>query len=194
MKKNKIYITENQFLKLLETYNYHFSGGKDIDLKNIKPYSGNETRVNMTPGRDTGHFGTGTYFSTYDFEPSSVNGLGDEISKEANFVKVKDGIYRVNFSQYPNLYKCLDENTAKNLFNYLKSINNVYNGINGMDSNYMFAKEEDRYSIHVDEIFNRAIQLGNILNLDTPSLEELKKISKNLLSNDDRRTLAATIP
>ena len=59
-------IIKEELTKLFEDFNYHFSHGQE---HNGKPY-GSENKFQMV-GRDTGHFGSGTYFSTYKFDDNA---------------------------------------------------------------------------------------------------------------------------
>ena len=61
----KIYINESSINKLIseDNFNFHYSSGGGEDSKPY--YSENKFKING--GRGTGHFGSGTYFSTYSY-------------------------------------------------------------------------------------------------------------------------------
>ena len=61
----KIYINESSINKLIseDNFNFHYSSGGGDDSK--PHYSENKFQING--GRGTGHFGSGTYFSTYSY-------------------------------------------------------------------------------------------------------------------------------
>jgi hypothetical protein len=178
-----ILITEGQYHRLFEGhYNYHDSHG--LDIKDVLPYGGQETRQLMTPGRDTGHFGTGTYFSTYGKNSVENRGYsekyGDNISKETGFIKVAPGLYRISFNDYPNLYKCSTEMDAQFLFDMLHNVNNFYHELKNKDNN-------------VQEIYDKIINLAAKTKLDIPSVKQLIEMAENLDKTNDRRTLSTVV-
>ena len=61
----KIYINESSINKLIseDNFNFHHSSGGGED--STPHYSENKFQING--GRGTGHFGSGTYFSTYSY-------------------------------------------------------------------------------------------------------------------------------
>lgn len=101
-------------------YNYHF--GKVDTSKPITPYH-SDNKYQMK-GRDTGHFGSGMYFSTYPDKNLDTNS-GHLSTPE--FIQIDNGVYRVDFDLYKNLYRVLNKNHGIILFNTLQLINNMYN-------------------------------------------------------------------
>ena len=97
-------------------YNYHI--GNIEDINNIEPhYSDNKNRM---VGRDTGHFGSGMYFSTYQ-------GKYDNNEYDTpKFIQIGKNVYRVDFDLYKNLYRVEDNRQGDMLFNTLKNVNNIY--------------------------------------------------------------------
>lgn len=119
-----ILITEKQFNKLFETdYNFHI--GKDFDGK---PYK-SDTKYIMR-GRDTGMFGSGTYFSTYKTENGKFQkNYGDDFSMNPNFIQVGQNIWRVDLDFYKNLYRVTSKRQGDVLYTLLYNLNKMANNI-----------------------------------------------------------------
>ena len=124
-------IIKEELTKLFEDFNYHFSHGKE---HNGKPY-GSDNKFQMV-GRDTGHFGSGTYFSTYKFDDNAeVKQYNKERIDEPNFIKIKDNVYRVDLDFYKNLYKVPNERWGNVLYTTLQNVNALYNRVFNGDYN-----------------------------------------------------------
>ena len=91
MVNKKIYINSKQYGMLKESeWNFHF--GKE---HNGKPYY-SDSKYRMA-GRETGHFGSGTYFSTYR-DIKDIDNYGEfNRNQNPNFIEIKDHLYRVDF-------------------------------------------------------------------------------------------------
>ena len=114
-----------------EDFNYHFSHGKEHDGR---PYV-SDNKFQMV-GRDTGHFGSGTYFSTYRFDDSAdIKQYNKERINEPNFIKIKDNVYRVDLDFYKNLYKVPNERWGNVLYTTLQNVNALYNRVSNGDYN-----------------------------------------------------------
>ena len=109
-------------------YNYH-AGDLGDDLDNLEPHvSDNIFRM---AGRDTGHFGSGLYFSTYrlrdkadyDKDYGKYSNFRDQSS---NLIKVKNSVYRVDFDIYKNLYRVSSNKHGEVLFKTLKQLNGIF--------------------------------------------------------------------
>jgi len=92
---------------------FHSTGGNKtrdrIDVDNVKPYYSDS--IIFMSGRDTGHFGSGMYFSTYsckDWEYSErVQKYKDDYKPEQkSLTLVDEGLYRVSTDLYQNLRIC----------------------------------------------------------------------------------------
>ena len=124
-------IIKEELTKLFEDFNYHFSHGQE---HNGKPY-GSDNKFQMV-GRDTGHFGSGTYFSTYKFDDNAeVKQYNKERIDEPNFIKIKDNVYRVDLDFYKNLYKVPNERWGNVLYTTLQNVNALYNRVSNGDYN-----------------------------------------------------------
>jgi glycerol-3-phosphate cytidylyltransferase-like family protein len=128
----KLLISESQLRNILETeYNFH-KGGDFKDITNIEPY-GSDTIFRMD-GRGTGHFGSGVYFSTYNIERWEKDSSLDEYRKDdgrPEFIKIKNGVYRVDFDLYKNLFRVRNAIHGDYLFKTLKLANGIfYSNIN----------------------------------------------------------------
>ena len=74
MNNKKVYINSRQYNLIKESeWNFHFGGEH-----NMEPYH-SDSKFRMA-GRETGHFGSGTYFSTYK-DKESLNARKDLISR-----------------------------------------------------------------------------------------------------------------
>lgn len=164
--------------KLTETsWNFHYSSGGGDDTS--PHYSENKFR--MDGSRDTGHFGSGTYFSTYPSkELSSTH--GDSIGGNKRYVKVGDNLYRVDMDLYSNLFKVHNKKEGDVLFTMMKNLNKLYAKVN---RNFgRFSKSDAIYSnsLEYQIIKKNATALG----LRCPSYMQLTRMAQELGSDDNR--------
>lgn len=175
----KIYINESSINKLIseDNFNFHHSSGGGEDSK--PHYSENKFQING--GRDTGHFGSGTYFSTYSYNdyPSKY---GNQVSNDKRYIKIDDNLYRVDFDLYKNLFRVHSKTEGDVLFTLMKNLNFMYSKIN---SNFgKFDKNSATYdnSIQYQIIKKNSKALG----LKCPSYMELTRMAQELGKDDDR--------
>ena len=175
----KIYINESSINKLIseDNFNFHHSSGGGEDSK--PHYSENKFQING--GRDTGHFGSGTYFSTYSYNdyPSKY---GNQVSNDKRYIKIDDNLYRVDFDLYRNLFRVHSKTEGDVLFTLMKNLNFMYSKIN---SNFgKFDKNSATYdnSIQYQIIKKNSKALG----LKCPSYMELTRMAQELGKDDDR--------
>ena len=175
----KIYIKESSINKLIseDNFNFHYSSGGGEDSK--PHYSENKFQING--GRDTGHFGSGTYFSTYSYNdyPSKY---GNQVSNDKRYIKIDDNLYRVDFDLYRNLFRVHSKTEGDVLFTLMKNLNFMYSKIN---SNFgKFDKNSATYdnSIQYQIIKKNSKALG----LKCPSYMELTRMAQELGKDDDR--------
>ena len=124
---------------LTETFNYHFTGGKNGD----KPLDITKKHVSDTlngmSGRDTGHFGSGTYFSTYKRDNPKVDDeygrYSDFRNQDGNLILIKKGLYRINIDFYKNLYHITTTKQGEGLFKTLRECNKIFYGYESYKSN-----------------------------------------------------------
>ncbi len=112
-------------------YMFHFTGGNKtydrINVDNVEPYY-SDSIIYMS-GRDTGHFGSGMYFSTYSCKDygayyDDVQQYKDDYKPEVKkLIKITDGLYRVNTDLYQNLYRIKNEEQGRLLHKALNWIN-----------------------------------------------------------------------
>lgn len=156
----------DNFINEIE-YNYHVGNIKDVN--DVRPhYSDNK---NIMRGRDTGHFGSGMYFSTYDgkYNNDSIN---------PRLIQIDKNVYRVDFDLYKNLYRVRDERHGDMLFNTLRNLNNLYYKVS--DSNFNCRKN---YLI----IYRNCQALG----LNCPPYRELINMALDLSKNNsDKRSFS----
>ena len=122
MNNRKIYISSSQYGMLKESeWNFHF--GKN---HNGEPYYSDNKR--QMGGRETGHFGSGTYFSTFkDETPDTDEKYGDNLGDDRpQFIKVGENVYRVDMDFYKNLYRVYTRKQGNVLFTLLKHLNSMY--------------------------------------------------------------------
>jgi hypothetical protein len=98
-------------------WNYHI--GKEHDGKT--PYLSDPKSV--MGSRDTGHFGSGTYFASYH----DMGEYGDSLrSSEPNFIQIGGRLYRVDLDFYKNLYRVHSEKHGNILYSFLYHLNKMY--------------------------------------------------------------------
>lgn len=178
----------NEEINNLKELDYNFHRGTDnLNTNNgIKPhYSDN---IISMRGRDTGHFGSGMYFSTYttandkrDYN-DKFGEYSDYKNPEQNLTKVSDSLYRVDFDLYKNLYRVTSTKHGEFLFKSLKMLNNIFYGnvYDGIDSSVKFRKISDTY-IKIKHNLNT-------IGLDLPNLREFLKMF-NISSNDFNKVM-----
>ena len=116
-----VIVTESQLRNILSESEWYDHFGKD---HNMEPYY-SDNKYNMA-GRDTGHFGSGTYFSTYNC-PNFEKNVNDTTDKSnPKFIKIRDGLYRVDFDLYKNLYRVTSKYHGDLLFSMLQCLNYMY--------------------------------------------------------------------
>ena len=167
-------IIKEEITQLLEVFNYHFSHGREHDGR---PYC-SDNKFQMV-GRDTGHFGSGTYFSTYRFDDNAdIEQYNKERTNEPNFIKIKDNVYRVDLDFYKNLYKVPNERWGNVLYTTLQNVNALYNRVSYGDYNC-----SKQYQI----IKNNCSHIG----LNCPPYIDLMKMAKfHTQNNSDIRSFS----
>lgn len=172
-------IEETLKKKLTETeYNYHFSGKSTKD-HDKRPY-GSDTK-NVMAGRETGHFGSGTYFSTY---PSLYMDKKYANIKNPEFIKIDDKTYRVDFDLYKNLYRVKNKKQGDILYTLCYNLNRMYSRMtyfgdfNPKTANY---NNSDLYQVIKAN--------ANALNLKCPSYYELTRMAQNHTGRQSFSTL-----
>ena len=168
----KVYITSKQYGVLKESeWNFHF--GKE---HNGKPYI-SDNKYQMA-GRETGHFGSGTDFSTYkgefDNRSSVVDKYGDGYGvSNPNFIEVADHIYRVDFDLYKNLYRVRSKRQGDVLYTMLADLNHMFNRIT---VNGNFYPNRARYDN--SDLYQRIKANADGLGLRCPSYYELTRMAQ----------------
>ncbi len=170
----KVYIDSNQYGMLRESeWNFHFGQNHDM-----RPYV-SDPKASMS-NRETGHFGSGTYFSTYKKNAytsgADVSGYGDTFDvKNPNFIQVGDGIYRVDFDLYKNLYRVRSKVQGDVLYTMCKNLNRFYGKITNGTSHFVpkFARYDN------SELYQYIRRNANALGLRCPSYYELTRMAQN---------------
>lgn len=191
----KVYVDSNQYNLLVESeWNYHFGSGNH----DKRPYVSDNKF--MMFGRETGHFGSGTYFSTYKdkmelrgdigdgYHNSVTNDRRDMVNDYENnarsfnpqFIQVGKGIYRVDFDIYRNLYRVRSKRQGDILYTMMRCLNAMYNRICSLGK---FNPSDAIYSNAslYQKIRKNALALG----LRCPSYYELTRMAQVHGSDDD---------
>ena len=176
MSNKKIYIGKEQYKLLKEgllneaEWNFHInSSNKEHDMK---PY-GSDSKYSMA-GRETGHFGSGTYFSTYRNEEFSKK-YGDlSRNLNPNFINISGKVYRVDFDLYKNLYRVNSKKQGDVLYTMCTELNHMFyritNGTAEFVPKYASYDNSEGYQI----IKRNATALG----LKCPSYYELTRMAQ----------------
>ena len=165
----KIYVNPKQYGMLKESeWNFHFGKGH-----NGEPYH-SDSKYQMV-GRETGHFGSGTYFSTYR-DMKDIGKYGDSSGNQnPRFIEMKDHLYRVDFDLYKNLYRVRSKKQGDVLYTMMANLNRMANKIAYMGR---FRSKDANYanSRLYQEIKSNADGLG----LRCPSYYELTRMAQKL--------------
>lgn len=114
---------------------------------------GTDSLYRMDSGRHTGHFGSGTYFSTYEGEDPETHSLLRKFSSDRPIVKVSEGLYVADLDRF-NLYKVKSSEQADYLFATLKMINRFFY------SYAVYGKVDDGMKSLLLDIRKRVSRLG----------------------------------
>ena len=119
----KVYISDKQCGIIRENeWNFHI--GKN---HNLEPYYSDNKR--QMGGRETGHFGSGTYFSTYR-DKNDIDNYGIlNKNQNPNFIEIGEHIYRVDFDLYKNMYRVRNKKQGDILYTMMRNLNAMYNMI-----------------------------------------------------------------
>lgn len=175
----KIYIKESSINKLIseDNFNFHYSSGGGEDSK--PHYSENKFQING--GRGTGHFGSGTYFSTYS-DSDYPSKYGRQVNKDRRYIKIDDNLYRVDFDLYKNLFRVHSETEGDVLFTLMKKLNSMYSKINRNSGKFDKNRATYDNSIQYQIIKKNSKALG----LKCPSYMELTRMAQELGKDDNR--------
>jgi|694.fasta_scaffold00664_5 hypothetical protein len=112
-------------------YSLHVNRYDEFDVDKLEKYGGGTDALIMMNGRGTGHFGSGTYLSTYKQEWTNFNldsqNIRDVLDKNYGkpLIQVSSEIYAIDLDRY-NLYRPKNEEHAEILFQLLKTINDLF--------------------------------------------------------------------
>ena len=175
---NKIEEIVRYYLLNEATWNYHTTADEIEGYG--EPYS-SESRVMMLGNRDTGHFGSGTYFSTYKKNKYSRNDImidddSYKFNKNQTFIKIDNHIYRVDIDIYKNLYRVHSESEGDVLYKALTYLNFMFNNI----------KFEKELKEEFNKKYNFVYNACQFLKLNCPSYNELMEFIKIQHKNDGK--------
>ena len=135
----------------------------------------------MDGGRDTGHFGSGTYFSTYS-DKNLSSSYGSNVGKDNRYIKVGDNLYRVDFDLYKNLFRVHSKKEGDVLFTMMKNLNRMYAKISRD-----FGKFDEKDAIYNNSIeYQIILKNSKALGLKCPSYMQLTRMAQELGKNDNR--------
>lgn len=163
----KVYISSRQYGVIKESeWNFHFGQNHDM-----RPYMSDNKR--QMGGRETGHFGSGTYFSTYR-DVNDIDNYGElSDNHNPNFIEVYDHVYRVDFDLYKNLYRVRSKKQGDILYTMMKNLNTMYNRIAYMG--YFNFNEANYDNAYYYQIIKRNAEA---LGLRCPSYFELTRMAQ----------------
>jgi hypothetical protein len=156
-------------------YSLHVNRHNEFDVEKLKKYGGGTDTLIMMRGRGTGHFGSGTYLSTYKYE-SDFNLDSPKVKNilQKNYgeplIKLDAGTYAIDLDRY-NLFRPKNEKHAELLFNLLKDINNLF-----------YSLESDENTQIKKEYLNRILENCKKLNLKLTK-NFVRKIKNEVLPN-----------
>ena len=154
-------------------YNFHY--GKNHDMR---PYL-SDSKYQMA-GRETGHFGSGTYFSTYKGDRDLDKYRDGSNNFNPSFIQIANNVYRVDFDLYKNLYRVRSKRHGDILFTMLRDLNRMFNRISYMGSfNRYHAIYENA------DLYQRIKANADGLGLRCPSYYELTRMAQSLGKDDN---------
>ena len=156
-------------------YSLHVNRHNEFDVDKLEKYGGGTDALVMMKGRGTGHFGSGTYLSTYkqdsDFSVDSKR-VRDTLEKNYGepLIQVSPKTYAIDLDRY-NLYRPKNEEHAEILFQLLKTINDLF-----------YAVESDTKLKQKKEYLTDILDSCKKLNLEFTK-EFVKKVKYEVLPN-----------
>ena len=174
----KVYINPKQYNIIKESeWNFHFGSNHDM-----RPHvSDNKYQMG---GRETGHFGSGTYFSTYR-DIKDINKYGElNSNKNPNFIEIKDHMYRVDFDFYKNLYRVRSKRQGDILYTMMTNLNHMFYKITEMGR---FVSKNANYNNA--SLYQEIKANADALNLDCPSYYQLTRMAQRHEGNQSFSTL-----
>lgn len=172
----KIYINPKQYNVIKESeWNFHYSHGKEHDMR---PY-GSDSKFHMA-GRETGHFGSGTYFATYKGDNNLNQYRDDTKNFNPNFIQMSNGIYRVDLDIYKNLYRVWSKKQGDVLYTMLANLNHMANRIA-----YMGHFSKNIASYDNADVYQKIKANADGLGLKCPSYYELTRMAQKLGQDDN---------
>lgn len=169
-------------------WNMHINRKGWYDKHTLEPYM-TDNKFAMI-GRGTGHFGSGTYFSTYKNREDYQNALkGSMCNSDPHFIEIGDKIYRVDFDLYKNLYRVWSYNQGCVLFTMLKLLNIMYNGI----CNDLGKFKQNKAHYDNADLYQKIKKNADGLGLKCPSYYQLTRMAQEHGKNNDAPQSFSTV-
>lgn len=179
-------VNEKQFEFIVEQeFNYHV-GNLGDKPEEVKPH-GSDNLIRLGSGRDTGHFGSGLYFSTYNGEFKDYENKNPD---KPELIEIKNGVYRVDFDLYKNLYRVNSTLHGDLLFKSLKKLNNIFWGSVDRDGSFETYPTIGNDYLLVNHNFN---YLGLKLPKYRDFIGMIKAAAKNMVDKEDLRSFSTRI-
>jgi hypothetical protein len=173
----KVYINPRQYNIIKESeWNFHFGSNHDM-----RPHVSDNKF--MMAGRETGHFGSGTYFATYK-DSSEVDKLNDAKNMNPNFIQISDHLYRVDLDFYKNLYRVHSKRQGDILYTMMANLNHMFYKITEMGRFVSKNANYDNAGLYQEIKAN-----ADALNLDCPSYYQLTRMAQRHEGNQSFSTL-----
>lgn len=181
---NEDYFTASELNE--SEWNFH-KDKHDLGLQGVgsfynEPYK-SDKRNSMTDSRDSGYFGSGTYFSTYrdlgyDSGEDYQKKYDYDYNQNPNLIQINNRLFRVDFDIYKNLYRVESEIQGNMLMTLLRDINLMFNKIG---QPFSYDKESSNFNNSV--LYQRIKMNCETLGLKCPTYYQLSSMMKKFAEN-----------
>lgn len=180
-----ILINEEQSQRFLKEATWNFHHGKNHDMT---PYKSENKYVCY---HETGQFGSGTYFSTYNTDSERTNDMEKYVKnnpdKNPEFIQVGESTYRVDMDLYKNLYRVYSEKQGDILHTMCSYLNGFYHKVSGYGLGYYQPKNSDFDNARIYQI----IRLNSSsLGLKCPSYLQLTRMAQKHAQSEEKQSFS----
>lgn len=171
--------------RLLNESEWNFHHGNNHDMT---PY-GSENKYICY--HETGQFGSGTYFSTFNTKYEKNNDMEKYVDNSSNnnpnFIKVGDGVYRVDFDLYKNLYRVYSEKQGDILHTMCSYLNAFYHAVSGWGLGHYHPKQADFNNSRFYQIIRYN---SDSLGLKCPSYLQLTRMAQKHAQSEEKQSFS----